>query len=158
MLRYYIFKLMKKSWKNQQVFPHTTKIYTQSWTLIVSAPYRNYLECQRMYYALFVTVSSLIEITDILVSSSQPILMRYFKPRSIVLKEFHFLWKSLLREKYWIPSARQVVRSILRRCVTCCRVIGKPYSREPPPLSSMQTRQCKPFEVTRVDFTGALHL
>ena len=59
-----------------------------------------------------------------------------------------------LRQKYWIPSARQVVKSILRRCVTCRRVIGKPYSRpEPPPLPSVRTRQCRPFEVT-----GALHI
>ena len=64
-----------------------------------------------------------------------------------------------LREKYWIPSARQVVRSILRKCVSCCRVVGKPYSRpEPPPLPSVRTRQCRPFEVTGVDFTGALHV
>ena len=49
-----------------------------------------------------------------------------------------------LRENYWIPSARQVVKSILQRCVTCRRVIGKPYSRpEPPPLPSVQTRQCR---------------
>ena len=76
--------------------PHVTKIYPQSWTLIVSAPYRRYLECQLTYYALFITVSSLIEISDPLVSSSQLILMRYFKPGSVVLNEFQFLWNFLL--------------------------------------------------------------
>ena len=32
-----------------------------------------------------------------------------------------------LRQKFWIPSARQVVRSLLWKCVTCRRVSGKSY-------------------------------
>ena len=40
-----------------------------------------------------------------------------------------------LRQRYWIPSARQVVRQLLRRCVPCCKIMGKPYmAPESPPL------------------------
>ena len=53
-----------------------------------------------------------------------------------------------LREKYWIPSARQVVRSLLRKCVTCRKIIGKSYSRpELSPLPSVWTRQARPIHM-----------
>ena len=32
-----------------------------------------------------------------------------------------------IRQVYWIPTIRQRVRSILRRCVTCAKTMGKPY-------------------------------
>ena len=38
-----------------------------------------------------------------------------------------------IREVYWIPSIRQYVRKLLRRCVTCNKLVGKPY-RAPDPL------------------------
>ena len=59
-----------------------------------------------------------------------------------------------LRQIYWIPAARQYVRSILRNCVTCLRVIGKPYSApDPPPLPYLRTQDVRPFTYTGVDFT-----
>ncbi|XP_060588234.1 uncharacterized protein LOC132743696 [Ruditapes philippinarum] len=40
-----------------------------------------------------------------------------------------------LRQKYWIPSIRQHVKSVLRRCVICRKVTGRPYTApDPPPL------------------------
>ena len=64
-----------------------------------------------------------------------------------------------IRQNYWIPSARQIVKSLLRRCVTCRRIVGRAYSRpDPPPLPSVRTRDAKPFEVTGVDFTRGLHV
>ena len=61
-----------------------------------------------------------------------------------------------LRQRFWIPSARQYVKSILRSCVACQRVCGKPYSA--PPLPKVRTQQASPFTVTEVDFTGALYV
>ena len=62
-----------------------------------------------------------------------------------------------LRQQYWIPSARQLVRQLLRKCVPCRRVIGKPYPvPESPPLQQSRTKEGTPFEITGVDFTGAL--
>ena len=64
-----------------------------------------------------------------------------------------------LRQTYWIPAARQYIRSILRHCVTCNRVIGKPYpAPDPPPLPHLRTQDVHPFTFTGVDFTGALYV
>ena len=64
-----------------------------------------------------------------------------------------------LRQKYWLPSARQVVKSLLCKCMRCHRVAGKPYSQpDPPPLLSIIVKDTRPFEITGIDFTGALHV
>jgi len=72
---------MKKPWENQYgliiMFPHTTITFPQSWTSTASAPYRNYLEYQLMFYALFITVNSGIEVSGTLASCFLPTLMRY---------------------------------------------------------------------------------
>ncbi|XP_053406534.1 uncharacterized protein LOC123530253 [Mercenaria mercenaria] len=64
-----------------------------------------------------------------------------------------------LRQKYWIPAIRQCVRSVLRTCVICTRVIGKPYrAPDPPPLPKIRVEEAPPFSVTGVDFTGVLYV
>ena len=64
-----------------------------------------------------------------------------------------------LRQSYWIPAIRQVVRRLLRKCVTCLRVMGKPYQvPDPPPLPKLRIEHPNPFQVTGVDFTGALYI
>ena len=64
-----------------------------------------------------------------------------------------------LRQTYWIPAARHYIKSILRHCVICNRVLGKPYSSpDPPPLPYLWTQDVHPFTFTGVDFTGALYV
>ena len=64
-----------------------------------------------------------------------------------------------LRQVYWIPAIRQCVRKLLHRCVTCNKLLGKPYrAASLPPLPKVRVTQCPPFSVTGVDFTGALHV
>ena len=56
-------------------------------------------------------------------------------------------------------SVRRYVRSVLRTCVACKKVCGKPYSiPDPPPLPKSRTRLTPPFTITGVDFTGALYV
>ena len=52
-----------------------------------------------------------------------------------------------IRKVYWIPTIRQWVRSILRRCVTRARTMGKPY-RTPdlPPLPKSCVGSATPFK------------
>ena len=64
-----------------------------------------------------------------------------------------------LRQVYWIPTIRQRVKKQLRQCVTCNKLSGRPYSPpDPPPLPKVHVEESKPFTVTGVDFTGALHV
>ena len=45
-----------------------------------------------------------------------------------------------VRQHYWIPQARQFIKKLLRHCVTCRKVNGKPYKApDPPPLPTMIT-------------------
>ena len=51
------------------------------------------------------------------------------------------------------------MKSLLRKCVTRRRIAGRAYPRpDPPPLLSTRTKDARPFEVTGVDFIGALHV
>ena len=64
-----------------------------------------------------------------------------------------------LRQVYWIPCIRQCIKSVLRRCVPCKKLIGKPFkSPDPPPLPKICVMEAPPFTVTGVDFTGALYV
>ena len=64
-----------------------------------------------------------------------------------------------LRQTYWIPSARQYIKSLLRKCVVCLKVTGKPFpAPDPAPLPQSRMQDVHPFTYTGVDFTGALYV
>ena len=64
-----------------------------------------------------------------------------------------------IRQKFWIPVIRQAVRKIIRKCVTCRKVVGKAYDQpDLPPLPKDRLNESVPFTVTGVDYTGALHV
>ena len=64
-----------------------------------------------------------------------------------------------LRQVFWIPTIRQRVKTRLRQCVICNRLMGKPYQApDPPPLPRMRVEASQPFSTTGVDFTGALYV
>lgn len=64
-----------------------------------------------------------------------------------------------LRQTYWIPAARQYIKSVLRTCVVCRRISGKPYpTPDTAPLPHIRTQDVYPFTYTGVDFTGALYV
>ena len=64
-----------------------------------------------------------------------------------------------LRQSYWIPTARQYVKLLLRHCIVCKRYSGKPYTApDPAPMPKVRVQEVHPFSVTGVDFTGALYV
>lgn len=64
-----------------------------------------------------------------------------------------------IRQRFWIPTARQCIKSQLRQCVTCRKHTGKPYQiPDPPPLPQIRTCASTPFMITGIDFTGALYI
>lgn len=64
-----------------------------------------------------------------------------------------------IRRRFWIPKIRVVVKTALRNCVVCRKVISKPYSPPiPAPLQANRLLHAQPFTVTGIDFTGALYV
>jgi hypothetical protein len=61
---------------------------------------------------------------------------------------------SIIRQLYWVPQIRQVVR----KCRSCLAVIGKTYTKPPTPaLPKCRIQERAPFAVTGVDYTGTLY-
>ena len=64
-----------------------------------------------------------------------------------------------IRQEYWILSARRTVRRLLRLSVICQKVVERFYQApDPPPIIKARIQQMLLFEVTGVDFTGALYV
>ena len=62
-----------------------------------------------------------------------------------------------IRERFWILQGRQAVKRVLKRCVTCRRLEGLPYSTyNVPDLPSVRVSEDPPFTHTGVDFAGPL--
>ena len=80
--------------------------------------------------------------------------------RSLHAAQLHYGVNSTLtalRGKFWVPRARQVIKKLLRKYVTCLKQSGKPYATpDPAPLPKWRVQDTTPFSVTGVDFTGAL--
>ena len=55
---------------------------------------------------------------------------------------------------YWTPKLRQLVRSIIRKCVLCRRFESKPYPNSPAQLPEFHCQQSLPFQTTGVDYLG----
>ena len=65
----------------------------------------------------------------------------------------------MLHQEFWVPTARQRVKSIMRKCTICKKYSGKFYpTPDPAPLPEIRVRDAPPFTITRVDFTGALYV
>lgn len=64
----------------------------------------------------------------------------------------------ILRENYWIPGGRRVIKSIISKCVVCKRHNGKSYVVDSPALPRDRVREAATFEVTGLDFAGPLYL
>ncbi|XP_078370370.1 uncharacterized protein LOC144654152 [Oculina patagonica] len=64
-----------------------------------------------------------------------------------------------LRQSYWIPKGRQLVKREIRKCVTCRKVEGPPFrSVSSPPLPDIRVTGSQPFQVTGIDYAGPLYV
>jgi hypothetical protein len=69
----------------------------------------------------------------------------------------HILAK--LREKFWIPQARVLIRYLLRRCLVCRKMNARPITQQMAPLPSSRTAVYEPpFTRTGMDLFGPLHV
>ena len=63
------------------------------------------------------------------------------------------------RQSYWIPKGRQLVKTEVRKCVTCRKVEGPPFrSVHSPPLPDIRVTGSQPFQVTGIDYAGPLYV
>ena len=64
-----------------------------------------------------------------------------------------------LRQSYWIPKGRELVKTEIRKCVTCSKVEGPPFrSVHSPPLPDIRVTGSQPFQVTGIDYAGPLYV
>lgn len=62
-----------------------------------------------------------------------------------------------VREKYWVPRLRRLVKKLRGSCHGCIRFRAKAYQAPPPGnLSTTRTEGSRPFQVIGVDFTGPI--
>lgn len=63
---------------------------------------------------------------------------------------------SSIRQRYWIPSIRQQVKTVIRQCSRCRRVNGPAYLiPNHAPLLAVRVTESYPFYMTGIDYTGS---
>ena len=64
---------------------------------------------------------------------------------------------NLVRQKYWIPRAREWVKGVVKKCIACKKLEGLPYQTVfCPDLPKMRVDDQPPFTNTGLDFAGPL--
>ncbi|XP_064462299.1 uncharacterized protein LOC135372757 [Ornithodoros turicata] len=63
-----------------------------------------------------------------------------------------------LRDKIWIPQARQLVKSVIHSCSTCVRFRASPATATTAPLPADRVSATHPFKSTGVDFAGQVYV
>ena len=61
-----------------------------------------------------------------------------------------------LREKYWIPRIRDVVKTVIHHCLTCYRFKVKASQQLMGQLPSTRIQPFRPFTTTGVDYAGPI--
>lgn len=62
-----------------------------------------------------------------------------------------------LRERFWIPKGRQVVRKVIRDCPVCKTFSTQPFDEDAAPLPKERVTQRPPFSAIGVDLAGPLY-
>ncbi|XP_074641175.1 uncharacterized protein LOC141898927 [Tubulanus polymorphus] len=66
---------------------------------------------------------------------------------------------SYIRQMYWIPCIRQLVKSRLRQCVICRRFNSRPFRfPDPPPLPVNRVARVPAFFYTGLDYAGPFNV
>ncbi|GFV63857.1 integrase_H2C2 domain-containing protein [Trichonephila clavipes] len=66
---------------------------------------------------------------------------------------------SHLRERFWIPRGRRIVREVLHKCLNCKRYSSKPLVPDgSAPLPVDRINRVASFEVTGADLAGPIYL
>ena len=64
-----------------------------------------------------------------------------------------------LRSRFWVPKGRQQVKKVLRKCVVCKKLEGRPFNEpQTAPLPEYRVNKAPPFSKIGVDFAGPLYV
>ena len=86
---------------------------------------------------------------------------------NLVIKEVHARMMhggvvstlTAIRDIYWIPRGREVVKRFVRRCMVCTRYAGKPFPLfTPPGLPQSRVDDGPPWTNTGVDYAGPIYV
>ncbi|GFX45986.1 integrase catalytic domain-containing protein [Trichonephila clavipes] len=84
----------------------------------------------------------------------------------IIINHFHILYFHTgaeatlpnIRNSFWIPSARNVVRKILRTCITCTKLSAKGSQQLMADLPAARVTACRVFSQVGIDYCGPFQL
>ncbi|XP_018373016.1 PREDICTED: uncharacterized protein LOC108767569 [Trachymyrmex cornetzi] len=92
-----------------------------------------------------------------------PIILPSDSPFStLLIREKHYQYlhaelntlSAIIRENYWIVSARRKIRGVLRRCILCFRKSPKNISQLMGNLPAVRVNPGRPFNHTGIDYAG----
>lgn len=98
-------------------------------------------------------------------SVTQPIILpNDHRPTELIIMDAHYQvghegvssTMTTLRQRFWIPRARQVIKKTIRNCLLCSRFRTKPTLVPFAPLPAERVNATKPFEISGTDFAGPL--
>ena len=112
-------------------------------------------------------VGGRLENSDLTLDQRHPIIL----PRShfittLIIEDTHKenmhasgqLLLSLIRQKYWIPGARNVLKKVTQKCVHCLRLKATTATQLMGQLPEVRVRPSKPFTNTGVDYSGPFYI
>ena len=64
-----------------------------------------------------------------------------------------------IRQQYWIPKPRTIIKKLIRQCITCRKAEGKsyPYPKEPQ-LPKERVAASYAFETAGIDYLGPVYV
>ncbi|VDK77869.1 unnamed protein product, partial [Cylicostephanus goldi] len=64
-----------------------------------------------------------------------------------------------IRQRFWIPKGRQIVKNFIRKCIICKRWNGRPYFYpDSPPLPHSRIDPSRPFAHVGIDLAGPFRI
>lgn len=102
---------------------------------------------------------------DIPYDQKHPLLLPSHHRLTLLLIDYHHqrlkhpgakVLQSWLQREWWIKSARRVIRSILRLCISCFRTRPRPLQPKMADLQKYRVSQIKPFSIAGVDYAGPI--
>jgi len=63
-----------------------------------------------------------------------------------------------LREKYWIPRIRNLVKTVMHQCLTCYKFKAQATQQLMGELPSARVQPSRPFLTTGIDYAGPISL